>query len=193
MDKAEIREKYKQRRRQLDDSEIDSFSMEIANRSLELAIWDKTYYHIYLPIRKFREVNTEYLLHILQGKDKSVVLSKSDMSTGTMKHMLLQENTVIREGSFGIPEPEDGIEISPELLDVVFVPLLAFNKDGHRVGYGKGFYDRFLSECRRDCLKIGLSFFETEPFFIHENRDFPMDYCITPKKIHCFKNSNLYL
>lgn len=193
MEKAEIREKYKQLRKQLEDSEIDSFSMKIANRSLELAIWDKTYYHIYLPIRKFREVNTEYLLHIIQGRDKSVVLSKSDMKTGTMTHLLLQENTLIREGAFGIPEPEDGIEISPELLDVVFVPLLAFNEDGHRVGYGKGYYDRFLAKCRPDCLKIGLSFFEAEPFFIHEIRDFPLDCCITPKKIHCFKNSNLYL
>ena len=68
----------------------------------------------------------------------------------------------------------------------VFVPLLAFDESGSRIGYGKGFYDRFLSKCRPDSVKIGLSFFQSEPKIIHENIDFPLDYCITPKKIYTF-------
>lgn len=193
MEKAVIRELYRKKRSQLSDSEIDTLSLEIANNCLSLPIWDRTYYHIFLPIKRNKEVNTEFLLHILQGKDKSVVLSRSDLNTRGMTHILLQENTVIRGNEWGIPEPVDGLEVSPGQLDVVFVPLLAFNEHGHRIGYGKGFYDRFLSECREDCIKIGLSFFEAETSFIHENRDFPLDYCITPKKNYGFKNSKLYL
>ena len=110
-----------------------------------------------------------------------------------MEHFLLQENTKIKVSEFGIPEPENGVRLDPELLDVIFVPLLAFNLLGHRIGYGKGFYDRFLSLCRPESVKVGLSLFEAEEKFIHENMDFPLDYCITPKKIYGFKNSNLYL
>jgi 5-formyltetrahydrofolate cyclo-ligase len=193
MEKSEIRELYKKKRELLSDSEIESHSLEIANNCLSLPIWDKNYYHVFLPIKRNKEVNTEFLLHILQGKDKSVVLSRSSFRTREMTHILLQENTVIRSNNYGIPEPVEGLEVSPRQLDIVFVPLLAFNEQGHRIGYGKGFYDRFLSECREDCTKIGLSFFEKETLFIHENMDFPLDYCITPKKNYGFKNSKLYL
>ncbi len=193
MNKTEIRKKYKKLRQNLNEEDIEALSLEIANRSLELSIWEANYYHLYLPISGKKEVNTEYLLHILQGKDKSVVISRSNFQTLEMEHFLLQENTKIKVSEFGIPQPENGVQIDPEMLDVIFVPLLAFNLLGHRVGYGKGFYDRFLSRCRPESVKVGLSLFEAEENFIHENMDFPLDYCITPKKIYGFKNSNLYL
>ncbi len=193
MNKSNLRKQYKEKRQLLSHNTIEIMSLEIANRSLELPIWDKTYYHLFLSIEDKKEVNTAFLLHILQGKDKSIVVSKSDFKTFEMNHFLLQENTRLKISDYGIPEPVDGIVIEPALLDVVFVPLLAFDESGHRIGYGKGFYDRFLSKCRPDCLKVGLSFFESDGQFIHENMDFPLNYCITPKKIYGFKNSNLYL
>src|SRR5690606_3671762 len=92
-------------------------------------------------------------------------VSQSDFSTHTMKRFLLTDHTVIKQNKWGIPEPVDSfgsIEIPSEKLDVVFVPLLVFDEMGHRTGYGKGFYDRFLARCRAETLKIGLSFFEAE-------------------------------
>jgi len=86
-----------------------------------------------------------------------------------------------------IPERVDGIEIPPANLDVVFVPLLAFKELESRIGYGKGFYNRFLSKCNPNSVKIGLSFFEAEEQIIHENIDFQPDFCITPKKIYSFR------
>ena len=75
----------------------------------------------------------------------------------------------------------------PKKIDVVFVPLLAFDSKGHRVGYGKGFYDRFLNECRKDVITVGLSFFEAEDEFIEANEtDVPLDYCVTPLKVYSF-------
>lgn len=186
MDKKAFRKKYSEKRLGLNEEAIEDLSMAIANRSISLPIWDHTYYHIFLPIVEKKEVNTEYLLHILQGRDKSVVLPKADFTTGEMQHILLQENTVFKVSEYNIPEPVDGIEIKPQLLDVVFVPLLAFDTQGNRIGYGKGFYDRFLSQCKPECIVIGLSFFEAEEKIIHEFIDFPLHQCITPSKTYHF-------
>ncbi|PVW15302.1 5-formyltetrahydrofolate cyclo-ligase [Marixanthomonas spongiae] len=186
MDKAQLRTAYKKRRQALATSEIEELSLQIANQALKLPIWKGTYYHIFLPIESHKEVNTEYLMHILQGKDKSIVVSKSEFKTGELKHFLLQENTVIKLSKFGIPEPVDGIEIPAEKLDVIFVPLLAHDKKGNRIGYGKGFYDRFLAQCNPKAKFVGVSFFPPEKSLPSEKTDIPLHYCITPGKTFRF-------
>lgn len=191
--KKDLRIKYKILRENLSEEIIEEMSLQIANQVLKLPIWEKTYYHIFLSISDKKEVNTDYLMHILQGKDKSIIVSKADFSTGGMKHFLLQENTVLKASEYGIPEPVTGLEVSPEMLDVVFVPLLAYDKIGHRIGYGKGFYDRFLKNCRKETVFIGLSFFEPEPEIFFEATDVPLNFCITPKKIMDFQNKPLSL
>ncbi|HBR53877.1 MAG TPA: 5-formyltetrahydrofolate cyclo-ligase [Flavobacteriaceae bacterium] len=186
MQKEALRKKYGSLRSTLSEEELESKSMAIANQALQLPIWDYTYYHIFLSIQKKKEINTEYLLHILHGKDKSICIPKADFKTFEMEHILLQENTPIKISAYGIPEPVHGISIDPKQLDVVFVPLLAFDTKGNRVGYGKGFYDRFLAQCKPSCLKIGLSLFEAEEEIVYENIDFPLNHCITPAKIYSF-------
>ena len=70
---------------------------------------------------------------------------------------------------------------------MVFIPLLAYDKTGNRVGYGKGFYDRFLAQCKPETLKIGLSFFEAEnEDFITSEDDVRLDYCVTPNQVFQF-------
>ena len=182
-DKKTLRLKYKKLRKKLSEESIEEMSLQIANQALCLPIWNKTYYHIFLTISEKKEVNTEYLLHILQGKDKSIVISKADFVSGEMKHFLLQENTVLKTSEYGIPEPVSGIEISPEILEVVFVPLLVYDQIGHRIGYGKGFYDRFLAKCSPNAVFVGLSFFEAEPGIFFEATDVPLNFSVTPKKI----------
>jgi 5-formyltetrahydrofolate cyclo-ligase len=105
---------------------------------------------------------------------------------GKMKHILLQDNTLLKLSNYGVPEPVSGIETEPPLLDIVFVPLLAFDTKGNRVGYGKGFYDRFLATCKKEAIFIGLSFFEAETISEKSNLDIPLHYCITPKGIYSF-------
>jgi 5-formyltetrahydrofolate cyclo-ligase len=104
-----------------------------------------------------------------------------------MRHFLLTDNTKIKKNEYNIPEPVDGIEIPSTKIDVVFVPLLTFDKKGHRVGYGKGFYDKFLSACKPDAIKIGLSFFEAEELIegIFEG-DIALNYCVTPDRVYSF-------
>lgn len=187
MTKRALRKKYKALRSHLSENQIDNLSISIANQLLKLPIWEPIYYHLFLTIETQKEVNTDYILNILSGKDKNIVISKSDFETGLMTHFLLTDNTVIKKNSYNIPEPVDGIEISNDKIDVVFIPLLAFDTLGNRVGYGKGFYDRFLTNCKPETLKIGLSFFEaeTEITDVFES-DVKLDYCVTPEKIYSF-------
>jgi 5-formyltetrahydrofolate cyclo-ligase len=187
MTKKELRFKYKLLRQELSESQIDDYSLAIANQLLKLNIWDKSVYHIFLSIEEQKEINTDYVLNILAGKDKNIVISKSNIKDFTMTHYLLTDNTRIKKNSYNIPEPVDGIEIKPSQLEVVFIPLLAFDKTGHRIGYGKGFYDRFLAECTPETLKIGLSFFEAESEITETSvDDIRLDYCVTPDRVFQF-------
>jgi len=187
MTKTELRKLYKLKRHALNAEAIEDLSFEIANQLLKLPIWDKSYYHVFLSIQEFKEVNTETILNILSGKDKNIIISKSDFKTLEMTHYLLTDSTVIKIGHFNIPEPVDGIEISNEKIEVVFVTLLAFDKHGHRVGYGKGFYDIFLKKCHPKTLKIGLSFFEVEDVIEDTNEnDIKLDFCVTPNQVYKF-------
>lgn len=187
MTKSELRNIYKSKRRALSQEAVDDLSLQIANRLLQLNIWDVSFYHVFLSITEQNEVNSDYLLNILSGKDKHIVVSKSDFKTYSMSHYLLTDNTAIKKNKYNIPEPIDGIEIPIEKIDVVFIPLLAFDKQGNRVGYGKGFYDVFLSQCRPDVVKIGLSFFEAEKYIEGIiDTDMPLDYCVTPNETYKF-------
>lgn len=187
MIKKELRIKYKALRNTMSFDEIEEQSLAIANQLLKLDIWNKTYFHLFLSIEEHKEIQTEYILQILAGKDKEVVISKSNFDDCSMTQYLLTDNTRLKKNEYGIPEPVDGIEVPDTKIDVVFVPLLAFDTKGHRTGYGKGFYDRFLANCKKDVIKIGLSFFEAEEGIddIHPN-DMVLDYCITPKEIYRF-------
>lgn len=183
MNKSEARKKSKEARKKLSLEEIEEKSLAIANNLLRLDIWNKTYYHIFLPIVEQNEVDTEFILQILAGKDKEVVISKSDFETQEMSHFLLTDNTKIVKNEYNIPEPVNGLPVPTELIDVVFVPLLACDKQGNRVGYGKGFYDKFLSQCKTDVIKIGLSFFEPEEQIEDViATDVKLDFCVTDKK-----------
>ncbi|UOY09185.1 5-formyltetrahydrofolate cyclo-ligase [Muricauda sp. SCSIO 64092] len=186
MHKKALRLDYRNKRNLLEPSIIDSSSLEIANQILHLPIWQYTFYHIFLSITKNKELDTQPLLSILQGKDKTIVVPKT-YPNGILRNYLLLDNTVIESNGLGIPEPKEGIEISADKLDVVFVPLLAFDKNGHRVGYGGGYYDRFLKNCRNDLIKVGLSFFgPVEEITDSNTNDVRLTYCVTPNRIYEF-------
>ncbi len=96
MDKKEIRKKYKELRKLLSLEEIEEKSLAIANHLVKMMIWDKTYYHLFLTIEEQKEIDTEFILQILAGKDKEIVIAKSDFETKKMMHFLLTDNTKIK-------------------------------------------------------------------------------------------------
>lgn len=187
MFKKDLRKKYKAFRTKLSFEEIENNSLSIANNLLPLAIWDKLYFHLFLTIEEQKEINTDFILQVLAGKDKEIVVAKTDFNSIEMTHYLLTDNTKFRKNEYNIPEPVDGIEVPVSKIDVIFVPLLAFDTNGNRVGYGKGFYDKFLSQCQPKTIKIGLSFFEAEEEIADVYQDdIRLDYCVTPNKIYDF-------
>jgi 5-formyltetrahydrofolate cyclo-ligase len=186
MDKKKLRQYYKDKRKSIQDDSNASFSLAIANRLLELPLWEHTYFHLFLSSRQLGEVDTDYILTLLQGRDKQVVVPRMQ-TEHELKHILLTDATLIGTNRWGIPEPQEGIEVLPEQLDVVFVPLLAFDEMGNRIGYGKGYYDRFLVKCKPSCLKIGVSFFSAEKSIPQESTDIGLDYCVTPEQVYSFR------
>lgn len=186
MQKDQLRLTCLQNRNTLSKSQIEAESLKIANRCLGIPIWDGFFYHLFLSIPEKKEVDTSYLLTILQGKDKNIVLP-SVKGKGNLAHTLLTDSTELKISSLGIPEPVSGLTVTPERLDVIFVPLLCFDIAGNRLGYGGGYYDRFLSQCRPDAKKIGLSFFGpiTQISDVEET-DIPLDGCVTPEKYYAF-------
>lgn len=185
--KKDLRLKYANLRKDLTPQSISHFSLTIANKLLTLPIWNVEFYHIFLPISSKNEVDTSFILSILQGKDKNIVLPKM-VEQNTLRHILLTDSTTLASNSWGVPEPKEGIDIPVDKINVVFVPLMAFDLKGNRVGYGKGFYDTFLNSCLPDVLKIGLSFFEAESKISDINdHDIALDFCVTPSKVYAFK------
>lgn len=187
MTKSELRKKYKSLRDSFSVNEIEEKSLAIANHLVKMDLWSKTYFHLFLTIEELKEVNTEFILQVLAGKNKEIVVSKSNFATLEMIHYLLTDNTKFKKNSYNIPEPIDGIEVPISKIEVVFVPLLAYDQNGNRVGYGKGFYDKFLSKCNPETIKIGLSFFEPETTIENISiADVKLNFCITPNRIISF-------
>lgn len=183
--KKVLRTYYLNKRKALANEAHAAGSLALAQQCLSLPLWDKSIFHLFMSIQRQKEVDTHPLLTLLQGRDKQVVLPKVEGKT--LLHFLLTDDTLLKENTWGIAEPQQGIPITPAQLEVVFVPLLAFDKKGHRVGYGKGFYDSFLAECPKTTCKIGLSFFAPIPEIEGiEKTDIPLDYVVTPSKIYSF-------
>ncbi len=147
--------------------------------------------HVFMPIRKHNEIDTFSILNYfkLEHPNLKIVVPRTDFKNLTITNILYDhEYTILGRNKYDIPEPIHGKEISPEQIDVVFVPLLTCDQKGNRIGYGKGFYDRFLSTCRPDVQKIGLSFFEPIDEISDVNVfDIPLDMCITPGRTWTFK------
>ena len=144
--KKDLRLIYSERRKNLTPQLMSDLSLSLANQLLKLPIWNYSYYHLFLSITEKKEVDTSYIMSILQGKDKNILLPKM-LDDQNLINFLLTDNTPIKKNHLNIPEPVDGIEVPPEKIEVVFLPLMAFDLEGHRVGYGKGFYDVLLQKC----------------------------------------------
>jgi len=184
--KNQLRKKYKEKRNTISPFFISESSISIANKVHQLPIWKFDYFHTFLSISEKKEVDTQPLITLLQAKDKNIIIPKI-VDGNSLKNYLLTDNLLLKENRWGVPEPADGIEVNEEKIQVVFIPLLAFDLLGNRVGYGKGYYDTFLKNCNDSILKIGLSLFEAEKEIIdiHEN-DVPLNFCVTPEQVYEF-------
>ena len=185
MNKIEARKQYLDLRKKLDNVQIISKSISISNNLQDLPIWEHNFYHIYLPIKEKNEVDTLPIINILKNKKKKVLIPKTDFNNTTMKSFLLSDNTVLKINIFGITEPINNEEFLGR-IDVIFIPLVAYDLIGNRVGYGKGFYDKFLRNQNNKILRVGLSFFNPEKRIKIDEHDENLDFCVTPNRIFSF-------
>jgi 5-formyltetrahydrofolate cyclo-ligase len=143
----------------------------------------------FVPIDGKNEVDTFLITDYLQFKNPGmqVAYPKTDLQQQTMHAIALEEETVFEENEYKIAEPVNGPVLDAATLDVVLVPMLIFDESGNRIGYGKGFYDRFLKDCSSDCIKVGLCYFDAiDRIEDTTEYDVPLDYCITPNKVYVF-------
>jgi 5-formyltetrahydrofolate cyclo-ligase len=185
MRKQDARRYYLEQRKQLGYDESHALSEAICDRIFAEFRFAGKHVHVFLPIRKNKEVDLSLLVEKIWQSGGNTLLSVSDFDTSTMRHYRYTSETELKENSYGIPEPVGSDEVMPQDIDLVLLPMVAFDRDGHRVGYGKGFYDRFLKSLRPDCVRVGVSYFDPVSRFADvEPHDAPLHLCVTPDAVH---------
>jgi 5-formyltetrahydrofolate cyclo-ligase len=185
--KSALRKYYLEARKQFSDEKIAADSMAISKIFFqEIDLTSIKTIHVFLPITTQREIDTFLIINELKSKfpQINVAIPRSNPETFEMESYLFTSNTILEKNQWNILEPksESSQIVQPTEIDSVLIPLLVFDKSGNRVGYGKGFYDRFLSYTRPDTLKIGLSVFPPiEAISDISEFDIPLDMCICPK------------
>ena len=155
MTKKELRKIYLKKRMDLSEGEYEQLNRELTDHFFKaVKLSGINVLHTFLPIKRTREVNTWHIIERIKKDHTHVKVSvpKINNQTSELEHYFLESPDQLKNNTWEIPEPVYGIPTSTEKIDAVLVPLLAFDKLGHRLGYGRGFYDRFLASCRPDCL-----------------------------------------
>lgn len=190
MTKAELRKLYRSKRAKLSDDEYrEACDSLCSNFFREVDLNDIRVIHTFLPIVKNREPDTMLILGqlLLRYPDIRISVPRVNADDSMTGYYYEGSQQIVNSG-LGIPEPAGGIPTEPAEIDLILMPLLAFDQQGHRVGYGKGFYDRFLISCRPDCIRAGLSLFPPEEK-IDDVAEFdqPMNLAITPERVYRFE------
>jgi 5-formyltetrahydrofolate cyclo-ligase len=180
MTKAALRTHYKAARKALSTTEREEMSAQICARISQL-VRPGQRVALFMPIAHQLEVD---LTSLLDNRQVNWYVSRADLQRYEMTFYAFEDSNQLRENEWGIPEPQYGTTLSPDQFDVVLVPLLACDETGHRVGYGKGFYDRFLTRCTQHCVFIGVNYWSPVPQIgdVHEE-DIRLHYLVTPTNL----------
>ncbi|RZL30392.1 MAG: 5-formyltetrahydrofolate cyclo-ligase [Pedobacter sp.] len=185
--KSELRKQALTQRNALTEQELGKLNESLLAQFKTLDLSAVKSIHIFLPILKHKEPDTFLIIDWLQTNhpEIEIVVPKADFASNLMSHHIFKDKQDLVNNHYHIPEPQNS-EPFKGIPDMVIVPLLAFDTKGFRVGYGKGFYDRFLQNIQTQ--KIGLSFFDAvaEINDVHLN-DIKLDKCITPNGIINFE------
>ena len=180
--KSILRREFLRRRRLLSQEALARRSSQIVDRVTHFlsAKKDLKTFHSFLPIERNREVDTWLLVKRLRAMNKEVLISSTDFEAEKMWHFHYEEHLTFEYDRLGIPTPLNAHPASLSATQCIFIPLVIADKQGGRIGYGGGYYDRLL-EGAGDVLKVGLSLgpcLDRIPSL--EPHDVRLDYCITP-------------
>ena len=195
-EKKSIRSNLRKLRRLLPQEEVDCLSNVVCSHARDLLYFQRaSSVGLYLSIDN--EVDPTSLLRAATLSKKTIFLPVVDKEQGSMRFALYREGDPLTIGAFGIPEPviKAGINnldktgcSNVSAIDVLFLPLVAFDPFGRRLGYGGGYYDRVLAPQKssgtgikeKKTLRIGLAYsFQKVPVLPEAAHDIPMDFIIT--------------
>ena len=180
-----LRQLFKKQRSQLTVNELKNLNKAIFKNLIKMDFFKKNHYHIYLSNSLNNEVETDKVIELLFKKNKRVYVPK--IMSDHLIHVEINKDTRYSKNQLSIREPSSTNTSDSKIFDVVFIPLLAYDKYGERVGYGGGYYDRFLVKTQKNVLKVGLSFFEPVDKILNvEEHDIKLDYVITPNRVYNF-------
>ena len=178
--KTELRTIYKEKRLTLSNDEVNFLSKKIFDLfNLQFSVIENQNVSVFLPIEKFNEINTQYFVDYFFRQKINVFVPKIiGEEIGLIK---ITPTTEYEISSWGIKEPKGDVSLEAIPLDFVLVPLLYCDGLGNRIGYGKGFYDKFFLNNKSKYKKIGLSFFNPNESIKDVNGfDVKLDYLVTP-------------
>ncbi|QJD96174.1 5-formyltetrahydrofolate cyclo-ligase [Mucilaginibacter robiniae] len=187
--KAELRKLFINKRKQLSLAEYGDLNQKLLLQFTQLDLQGVHCIHLFLPIHERKEPDTFLMREWLSNHHPQItqVFPKANFADYTMQNFADDAQLELATNAFGIPEPVNGNKIETTTIDLILIPLLAFDLKGYRVGYGKGFYDRFIAQCRPDVRLVGISLFEPIEVVMDVNEfDQKMQQCITPNKIYIF-------
>ena len=187
MTKSDLRKIYLAKQKNLSAFERNQNSLQIIERFFSgFDLSKANLLHCFLPIERTNEIDTKPLFQKIWREFPHIetLVPRVNFQTNEIENLKFTSDTKLVKNVWKISEPSHDEIVETEKIDLVLVPLLCFNPKGFRVGYGKGFYDKFLKNCRADCLKIGLSYFESVAEIVDVREfDVRLDFCVTPKKI----------
>jgi 5-formyltetrahydrofolate cyclo-ligase len=182
--KADIRKLYQLKRLKLKDNDLQKFSDQISGRFLQFLPSYVREVHVYLPIEKKREVNTWPIIRQLWQRGLRTVVPSMEEGSNQLRQSILTPDSVLKNNRYDVPQPETAQVPDGLAVDLVIVPMLACDKRGFRVGYGKGYYDRFLGSLGEKPLKVGLSCFEPIDLIADiDHFDIPLHHCVLPDRV----------
>lgn len=186
--KKSLRKEFYQKRKSLDQIIFDSYQNEI-HQSLKTLLNQHftqnphSVVHIFLPISRKREIDTWSILRWAREAwpDAKWVVPK--IVGGAMLHIPITTDTIFQTSDYGISEPVSDQGMDAQRIDLAITPLLSFDSEGYRLGYGGGFYDRFFAQAPK-VRRLGISLFPPVKKLpeVH-SFDVPLHQCITPERI----------
>jgi 5-formyltetrahydrofolate cyclo-ligase len=189
MTKEEARKTFLQKRLALSDGAYQQLNFQLYNQfftQIDLSFINCI--HIFLPIENKREPDTWPIVDRIRREFPHVRISIPKVVGDQLENIYFEGLHQLKKNKWGILEPDLGVPTPTNKIEMVVVPLLAFDKSGNRVGYGKGFYDQFLGDCKISCKRIGISLFEPmEVISDTDDNDIVLTHCLVPSGLLRFE------
>ncbi len=189
-EKDDLREKMKWERQKLIQSQKEIWDCSIYNNLIN----NENYINskiIFIFVSFEKEVHTHKIIQNSLLLGKTVCVPKVVSKDGGMKAIAINSFDELVPGKYGILEPKNAlVEIEPINIDLVLLPGLAFDQYGGRIGYGGGYYDRFLSKVNSKTVLIGLAYnFQLVPSVPMAEYDIRTNFVITERNINTINKS----